>query len=155
MPEMKPEFPPLLSPGIHELDIPTLESSFVTRFSDSGYRPRLFGGFKVLLQRLTDLGIPFEVWIDGSFATEKPDPEDIDALFIFDQATGDSASSEVQRELAVIFGEDGRIETRLRYGCDVYLILANDDKSRSYWRGWFGFTRDEKPKGIPCIKVSL
>lgn len=42
--------------------------------------------------------------------------------------------------------------TKLRYECDAYFILDNIN-DKSYWRGLFGFDRNEKPKGIARIMV--
>ncbi|MFY9224036.1 MAG: hypothetical protein WAQ98_15305 [Blastocatellia bacterium] len=39
------------------------------------------------------------------------------------------------------------------YSCDIYLEFTEDIKQRSYWRGWFGFSEDEKPKGIARIFI--
>ena len=40
-----------------------------------------------------------------------------------------------------------------RFGLDVYVSIMGDEPQRSYWRGWFGFDRDEKPKGIARVMV--
>jgi len=42
--------------------------------------------------------------------------------------------------------------TKLRYECDAYFVIDNMN-DKSYWRGLFGFDRNEKPKGIARIKV--
>jgi hypothetical protein len=150
---MKIDYPPLFGPGIHEIANEELEKHFVEPFEVQDHRQWLVSRFRALVNRITELGIGFEVWIDGSFATEKPNPEDVDALFLFDAEVVNTGSELVQSELASIFGEDGRVDTRLRYSCDVYVIASTDENLRSYWRGWFGFTRDEKPKGIPCMRI--
>lgn len=150
---MKIDYPPLFAPGIHEVVNEQLEQHFVDPFAIPDHRQRLVDRFRALIKRISGLGLSFEVWIDGSFATEKAEPEDIDALFLFDADAINASSELVQSELASIFGEEGRRDTRLRYSCDVYVIASADESMRSYWRGWFGFTRDEKPKGIPCMRV--
>ena len=152
---MKTEYEPLFPAGFHYLHDGDLDGVFVAPFSNSDRRELLIRRFRALIRRVAALNIPCEVWLDGSFATMKPDPEDIDLLFTFDTEAVNTASDEAKEELAAIFGEDGRAETRLRYGCDVYVIASDDDPMRSYWRGWFGYTRDEKPKGIPSMRIGL
>jgi hypothetical protein len=150
---MKIDYPALFEPGIHEIVNAELEKHFVEPFEVQNRRQWLVDRFRALVTRISELGVAFEVWIDGSFATTKPEPEDVDALFLFDADVVNASSESIQSELALIFGEEGRTETRLRYSCDVYVIASADESMRSYWRGWFGFTRDEKPKGIPCMRV--
>lgn len=149
---MKPEYRPLFDAGLHEIGLDDLEPRFVEPFGTTTRRKRLVERFRALIQRIGDWGIPFEVWVDGSFATEKPEPSDIDLLFVFDREGGNNAAPEIQADLLAVFSQDGRRETRVRYGCDVYMIMADDEDMRSYWRGWFGFTRGEAPKGIPYLR---
>lgn len=138
---------------MHTFGLEDLHPTFVEPFESGTCRARLVERFLALVQRVRDLGVPFEVWLDGSFATKKPDPEDIDVLFVFDEDAGNASDPQVQQELLAIFAPDGRRETRIRYGCDVFFIGSHNADMRSYWRGWFGFTRDELPKGIPVIRV--
>jgi hypothetical protein len=44
--------------------------------------------------------------------------------------------------------------SKSRFGCDVYFAPSDDSALRSYWRGWFGFDRDENPKGLARITVA-
>lgn len=149
---MKTDYSPLFDPGFHEIRLEELEARFADPFADRSIRRKLIERFTALFRRIQDWGIPFEVWLDGSFATTKPDPADIDLLFVFDREGGNNAALEVQADFAAVFSEDGHHETKARYGCDVYFISADEEQMRSYWRGWFGFTRGEAPKGIPFIR---
>jgi hypothetical protein len=42
---------------------------------------------------------------------------------------------------------------QLNYLTDVRYAGNDDEELRSYWRGWYGFSRDEKPKGFVCLKL--
>jgi hypothetical protein len=60
-----------------------LEKLTVTRFPNSSARPLIFGEFRRLLNDLTALRLQGEIWADGSFLTEKSNPEvdDMDLSF--------------------------------------------------------------------------
>ena len=45
--------------------------------------------------------------------------------------------------------------SKIRYSIDVLLLPSNDINNRSYWRGWFGFSRNEQPKGIPRLYYGI
>jgi hypothetical protein len=125
-----------------------LTAVFVDPFPDSERRPYLLMRFQLLLDQLVELGIAFEVWIDGSFSTLKQDPDDIDLAVFFNPDQVDSLDSNKKQVLNDIFGSGNRQVTKLRYGCDAYFVEDNNPAMRSYWRGWFGFDRSESAKGI-------
>lgn len=61
--------------------MPRLEALAVSPFSSSLRRGMLFHELGRLHQDLVAIGATCELWIDGSFLTEKPEPDDIDVLF--------------------------------------------------------------------------
>ena len=76
----KDEFPPLLEPGIHRFSVADLEAKVVPAFPKSTRRAALWKNLRELIKGVTSLGIPCDIWIDGSFLTEKIDPDDIDLV---------------------------------------------------------------------------
>src|SRR5687768_7717985 len=73
---------PLLPPGLHDLAVSQLDNHFLSDFPDSNTRAPLIRGLSSYIESLKILGIPLEIWLDGSFTTTKIDPNDID-LVIF------------------------------------------------------------------------
>jgi hypothetical protein len=77
----KPEFPPLLPAGLHPLSEADLETLTVTNFKASTRRPKLWRSLMRFCEELRDLGIaPCRLWLNGSFLTEKVEPDDIDLI---------------------------------------------------------------------------
>lgn len=143
---------PLFEPGIVGTDLKTLEAVCVEQFEENGVRKRLFNRFTVYVEQLSRVGTRFVVWIDGSFATSKNDPGDIDIIVWFNPAEIDLLPGPSQKLLVNLVSD--RNVVRLRYGIDVYCAPEGDIQKRMYWRGCYGFVKEtEAPKGIPQIVV--
>lgn len=149
----KPEFPPLFPPGCHDLaSADELEDHFVSAFENQERRRYLVERLRALLVWLeTSIRIEWEVWLDGSFCTEKEEPEDIDIAFFYRASDLDALPPEAMAVGEFLASQTGHHTLRLRYECDCYFLPREDEDNRSYWRGWFGYTRDESPKGIPRL----
>jgi hypothetical protein len=145
------DHPPLFPPGLHPVDEAMLEAHFVDPFSGSVTRPVLIAGLRSYLTALRCVGVNFEVWIDGSFSTQKTDPNDIDLVVFADPDELNKLPPAAHTYLNGLFD---RTTAKRQYGCDVLFALATDYNSRSYWRGWYGFDRSEQPKGIAQLAVS-
>lgn len=146
------DYPALLEPGMHNMTLSDLKSVFVDPFENVERREKLLGRFEAFISRLKDVPINMEVWIDGSFATKKENPGDIDLVVVCEQDEVNRLPIEKQLILKELF-EDQKA-TKLRYECDAYFVF-NDMHDKSYWRGLFGFDRNENPKGIARIKVGV
>jgi hypothetical protein len=85
---LKPEFPPLLAPGRHAMARDELRVLCVTNplFSISKRRPDVMASLENLLNALSTESIRSEVWVDGSFLTQKIEPEDVDLVIVFQEA---------------------------------------------------------------------
>lgn len=66
----------MLPPGIHDATLAEVEQVFAT----TGRRRVLFAGFEQACRDLKKAGCS-AVYLDGSFATEKPEPGDFDACW--------------------------------------------------------------------------
>lgn len=143
---------PLLSPGLHDVSEGDLDNHFLSAFPHSASRPRLIAGFRAYLAELASLPLRFEVWLDGSFTTTKVDPGDIDLVVFASTTTLNAQPPHIQQRLWALLAD--RANLRLRFGCDVLFSPEEDAGRRSYWRGWYGFDRNENPKGIARLVVN-
>ena len=139
---------PLFTPGFHNLENAMLESNFVEPFPDSNIRSILLDRLRLFLEELKSFGVSVEVWIDGSFATRKTNPNDIDLALVLSKTEIEALPTSTQ---SLLFAFLNRTIIKLRYQCDIYPFVNEDADWRSYWRGWFGFDREERSKGIPRI----
>ena len=145
------EYQPLLSPGLHELDQSELDNHFASSFPESTTRIPLIAGLRAFFDALSHFDLTFELWIDGSFTTNKPDPNDIDLVVFADDAAVEQLTMDKKLGLASLLNRE---EARRAFGVDVLFCPASNNELRSYWRGWYGFDRAENPKGIAKIVVS-
>lgn len=143
--------PPLLPPGLHPLNEAQLEAYFVDPFNGSTTRRRLVTGLRAYLNALRRAGVNFEIWLDGSFTTQKVDPNDVDLVVFADPGELNSLPPASQTFLRGLFD---RTSAKRQFGCDVLFAPSSDMSLRSYWRGWYGFDRLEQPKGIARLAVS-
>lgn len=90
------EYPSLVAKGFKDIAETDLHKEFVSPFKNQAQdtRSNLLIGFGSFLNEFKTLNITAEIWIDGSFATTAPDPDDVDVVFYFDI-----------REMAVLKGE--------------------------------------------------
>src|SRR5688572_26578012 len=90
----KDEFPPLLPEGFHSKALADIRTLCVDnpQFARSSTRERIMGRLDAAVKRLADAGIVGELWIDGSFLTQKINPEDVDLSLKVDGDFYDNAS---------------------------------------------------------------
>lgn len=148
---MKPEYDPLLPAGIHQMTLAQLKTGFVDKFPGSKRREEIFQHFVDFLRFVTLIDVIEEIWIDGSFVTEKDEPDDIDAFAFASASVVNSLPHDRKNYMRMIFSDP--ITTKIRFMTDIRFCTIEDQNMRSYWRGWYCFTRDEKPKGAIALKV--
>ena len=78
---------PLLAPGFHEITPAQIESIFLDTMPMSVRGPMLVAGLLHFLNDLAATKVKCEVWIDGSFTTDKLEPNDVDVLVMCDCRT--------------------------------------------------------------------
>mgnify|MGYP000156021300 CR=1 FL=1 len=142
---------PLLEPGLHDFELEEIGNHFLNSFPDSITRKPLIKGLSAYIARLSKIGLPLELWIDGSFTTNKKDPNDIDLVFFAPAVLINALPPKSQNLLSVL---TDRATIRTKFGCDVLFSPTEDSNMRSYWRGWYGFDRNEQPKGIARVLVT-
>ncbi len=134
----KEEFPALLEPGVHSYTLDELSKLTVEKF-DSVRREELYKNLCLFSQELESTGIAAKLWVDGSFLTQKPDPNDIDLVVMFCPKSVDALPPDSQRALVLLLDNQA---SKARFSLDVYCIDYNNAQDCSYWRGWLGFHRD-------------
>ncbi|MEY4243966.1 MAG: hypothetical protein RLZZ245_1551 [Verrucomicrobiota bacterium] len=110
----------------------------------------LIDGFQRYIEALRNYAVRFEIWLDGSFVTSKEDPNDIDLVVFAPAAELNALPLDDQIRLRGLFD---RQSCKRVFGCDVLFAVAEDQNSRSYWRGWYGYDREEQPKGIARVTL--
>ncbi len=112
-------------------------------------RRRLFNAFTGYLAELQEaLNTPLEIWVNGSFTTLKPNPNDVDFVIFVDKAVADTHKETIfqfrQRRYAKKSPTDGYFIEIVPEGHPEYRIyqLNRADKHRD-----FAFDRSGHPKG--------
>lgn len=143
-----------LNPGIHKYSVNEFKNQFVDSFELSTTRQDIYSKFKYWVNLLTQILPPKYMWLDGSFLTTKLNPNDIDLVVFYDPK---DITEDISKDLGNIINNVSR---SLR--CDAYFSYCFKDWSpsetanvdpmittkRTYWKGQFGFDRNDEPKGI-------
>jgi hypothetical protein len=150
----KPEFPPLLKPGFHPVGLEGVRRLCVHRFPQSVTRPRIMQGLDEVVAMINRSGIRGEVWVDGSFLTDKLNPDDVDIILVLTRKDYDGLLVD-QRSFFRWFRTTS---LQQQYRCDNYGVVFDDGVPESewlkaYWLRQFGFSRSDDMKGLAVIKV--
>lgn len=150
----KPEFPPLLPPGLHPMDTGALRRFCVLRFRDLVTRLRIMDNLDQIIEQINKSGVQGFIWIDGSFLTEKLNPDDADIALIVSSQTF-NAFTQPQRDFFHWFRRNNfqkshRIDN---YGVIIEQQSAAGELWYAYWLRQFGFSRADQMKGIVTITV--
>lgn len=130
----------------------------VANFPLSTSRDRIMMGLERLIGELGSRGVNTDVWIDGSFVTEKINPEDVDLVLCTDGRVYDEGTDEQRTILHTV---NANLKGAL--GCDSYLFLEypqghplyeEGQRLREYWLRQFGRSRGGEPKGIAVVEVA-
>jgi len=146
------EYEPIFTePGFHDIKFEDFENIFVNPFDNPNRRKFLFENFKKLWYKLEKMGADFEIWIDGSFMTEKTEPKDIDMAILHTPEQINRLSSEKKEILKYLFANPQG--TKSRCCCDVYFIPNIHPAEMNYWKNWFGYSRNKQPRGIAKLFI--
>lgn len=150
---MKLDYPPLLNAGFQEIGFWQLDQQFLEPFGENDRRLHLINRFRLYLDELSKLGIPLEIWLDGSFTTHKPEPDDIDIVTWVNVNDVDQLHPNHRIKFKGLILDRDRV--RSLYDVDVYLGVLTSLPEREKWQTTFGFdqTPDKKQKGI--FKLTL
>jgi hypothetical protein len=153
----KPEFPPLLPAGLHQMTVADVQGLCVTAFPLSQTRQVIFAGLQSVITELTISGVRGEMWVDGSFLTQKIDPEDVDLVAKVPSTFYDTCTAQQRAKIDWINGN-----LKVSHFCDSYLWVEfpvghqhywNSEWQKAYWIKQFGFTRGQNLKGIAVVTL--
>jgi hypothetical protein len=153
----KIEFAPLFPPGFRRMTIGEVRSCCVDGFPGSRSRPIIMGFLEQVISRITAEKIESDIWLDGSFVTEKLDPCDSDILVVVKSEFVENTTPSQKNVLNWLRGN-----LKTAYLCDSYILALfpeghiNHGQSQwlhAYWLKQFGFSRGDELKGILVIKT--
>lgn len=145
---MKRSWTPISPGGFHPLTLAELPAYFVEDF-EARYQPGrryMVGRLLAYLHDLAALGLAMEIWLDGSFTTRCPEPEDIDLVVLLSYQDVGRLTHAEQVRLSFLLNERERL--LIRYACDVYHADRHDATERQRWLRQFATNHDNTPKGI-------
>lgn len=138
-----------------KLDAREFKSTFVDSFDEDSTRYDLFDKYLDHTENFKDkVTGNFNQWVNGSFVTNKKNPNDIDFVSLVDFPVAKEKEDIIRREFI-------RNDALKKYGLDAYLLIvySEDHKLRNltksdilYWNDWFTKSRKDKrgkryPKG--------
>lgn len=148
----KKEYKPLFEKGFKQIALWQLDSTFLEPFEENEHRKYLIDRLNAFINEFQFLGLEAEIWIDGSFSTHKPEPQDIDVVFLLDQKAVASLDSKKEKLFQELFMK--REEVRVRYSLDVYFIDKDDMEDKQKWISTYGFdSRKMNSKGIYKLEL--
>jgi hypothetical protein len=150
----KEEFTPLLQIGIHNMDVPAVRRLCADRFPQSLSRPRIMSNLEQLIDKINHSAIAGALWVDGSFLTEKLNPDDADIVFVISRAIY-RAMTPVQRQFWGWYKQNNFYDSHRVH--NHWTVLDPNDASGeymyAYWLRQFGFSRADEIKGIASVSV--
>jgi hypothetical protein len=128
----------------------------VAGFPSSVRRPTLFSELERLANDLSIANVVCELWIDGSFLTEKPEPDDIDLSFVAWVHHLETLSPQLQNALLADLNGGKNYSPALdTYFCARF--LREDPRrvadSSTYWGAHWSKGWDDHIKGYAVIKL--
>jgi hypothetical protein len=153
------EYPSLFPVGLHPTSLNELQRLCVDSFPDSRTRLTIFEALSLTIEHLKVAGVPGKLWIDGSFLTDKPNPNDVDILLVLTDTELEQSSPQAREAIQwfVTQPPGGSV-------CDTYTLILSpltetgitrrqwlSHWNYSRWIGFFGFSRLRSPKGIAVL----
>ncbi|ADR23456.1 hypothetical protein MATR_26920 [Marivirga tractuosa] len=143
----------LLEPGEHKVTLKELEENF--SFSDK--RKQLIGKLKDIINVLKQINCE-RLYVDGSFATEKFEPGDIDVCW--ELSTDPIIKTQQLRDLNRIEplfflrSDSDRDELKAKYNADIFPANVREGSTGLMFKDFFQKDKDtNSPKGILLIEL--
>jgi hypothetical protein len=153
----KVEYPPLLQAGFHIKTVGKLRQLCVCGFPLSTTRKAIFSRLIDVIRKLREAGIVGNLWVDGSFLTQKINPNDVDIVLEIEADALNSGSAELKNAVAWL-----NSNLKATHLCDSYLCVVFPQGHANYgygewnkalWIRTFGFSRGNNYKGIVVIEL--
>ena len=141
-----------LPPGIHPHDLSSFYDLTVAPYPEHTRRHNLWHGFLGLYHRLLKANLHgLEIWIDGSFLTDKFDPQDIDCVLWIPESHINECGPDEYTALCELRDIAASQRNDLTH---LFLAPAGDQDNIQYWTRWFRDGRDpSKPQGF--VRIAL
>ena len=124
----------------------------VRPFQHRDRRVELTGRLFLWLDEVAALGVPLRIWVDGSYATTKPEPDDIDLCVLVDPAALNTLDDDQYARFEQLMD---RAYVKAGYLLDVYVVDQNDTREQNEWLEMFGKGHDRKTvKGIFAMRAT-
>ena len=121
---------------------------------DTPLRRRLTTQIRLFVADLARLGVHGDIWIDGSYATKKPDPRDVDVALVVSRADLEAIAPTSLSTLKRYMTHEGRAYVRTKWHVDFYVVNANSPSERGYWEDCLSRNPDQHSrKGIPFVRI--
>ena len=132
---------------------------FVDRFPTSNTRREIYDNFLRFLIEFNKICLPRRLWIDGSFATAKENPNDIDVVIFIDYSQLRNKWKQIKELLVKQEGSNLDIFPITEDNEDAKSLLTSENYFRMkenirYWEDLFSKDRTGKEKGFAQI-ISL
>lgn len=111
-------------------------------------------GLERIIEELESADIRCDLWVDGSFLTQKIDPEDADMVLMVDKVYADLL--EPWRKDVLVWYADEERHTSERCHTFYHGVVAGSaasDDTVEYWKRWFGNSRSSEHKGIVVVEI--
>lgn len=146
----------LIRPTVQEF-----EERFVKGAEDTRIRKDLFDNYNEYCNKLISLEVASIQWVNGSFTTKKPNPNDIDLVIHFD---GMKIHQDKDLQVSVEKLIDKK-EMKFRYKCHPQFVLVYPQtipdlhsyyiKRYEYWLKWFSKDREGNSKGLIEFNIKM
>lgn len=148
----------VLPVGVHDCDDGEFRRLLVDGFPESTSRAIIAAGFTNLRSDACACKLAGVQWVDGSYVTDRADPDDVDVVTFVDLGLLESLEGTPAEEFIMGVLVRGP-ETPARYRSDSYLVAVAPEShpyrdeflaACDYWRNWFGQMRTLLgPDGAP------
>jgi hypothetical protein len=139
-----------LPPGEHPATMSEIETAFGNQ---SDRRKSLMTGLKQATENFTKAKVRF-IFVDGSFATNKPEPNDIDGCWSGEGDVDFAVLDPVFWDISSLDQfKQRRQEMKAKYSLDFFIAELIEADSGEPFSSFFQSNRDGERKGI--LKVTL
>ena len=131
-----------LPPGEYEVSLLAIKKCFG---SSTAQRKALMEGLERAVETLGEAGVG-RIWIDGSFVTDKEEPNDIDGCWEYSKQVDLS-------KIDPVFLAESRRPMKEKYGVEFFPACVIETASGLPFPKFFQVNRDGNPKGILMVSV--
>ena len=131
-----------LPPGEHAVTLSTVQRRFGR---STARRKALMEGLEQAAENLGKAGVD-RIWIDGSFITDKEEPNDIDGCWEYSEQVDLS-------KIDPVFLAESRLPMKEKYGIEFFPACVIEAASRLPFPSFFQVNRDGESKGILVVSM--